>query len=62
MLIAHFLRAATPEGKPQYRLTGEAALALAPTLFLEMSASSKMHPPRGRPLPNAMITLDCLPP
>ena len=28
VLVAHFLRAATPEGKPPYRLTGEAALAL----------------------------------
>src|SRR6266404_111253 len=55
VLVAHFLRAATPEGKPQYRLTGEAALALRSYPF----------PGNVRELalcPNAMITLDCLPP
>src|ERR1700730_7802238 len=63
ILTAHFLRGATPEGKPPYRLARGAALALRSYPF-PGNVRELENAVRGAVVlcPNDMITLDCLPP
>ncbi|MHB8500245.1 MAG: sigma-54-dependent transcriptional regulator [Candidatus Acidiferrales bacterium] len=63
VLVAHFLRAATADGKPPYRLTREAAETLRAYPFPGNVRELENAIRRAVALcPNDMITLDCLPP
>jgi DNA-binding NtrC family response regulator len=63
VLVTHFLRTASGEGKPPYRLTREAAEALRSYPFPGNVRELENAIRRAVALcPNDMITLDCLPP
>jgi DNA-binding NtrC family response regulator len=63
VLVAHFLRCATSEGSPPYRLTREAAAALRCYSFAGNVRELENAIRRAIALcPNEVITLDCLPP